>query len=825
VEPKTGVDPRSLLEHKGFVRGIARGLLADEHAAEDVLQETWLRAIRRPPRHAALRAWLGRVGRNLALTAMRAQGRRGLRERASARAEAQPSASEAAARLEQHRLVVEAVLALEEPFRSAILLRFYEDLPPREIARELGVPVDTVRSRLRRGLERLRAWFDARHGGDRAAWSLALLPIFGVRAAVAGGTRVLAVEGAVMSAKAKLVGAAIVVFAAAAGTIAWQAARARNQPAPARTETRHATPAAEEPVTGVAVSRGEIPEVLPDRGIGPPAPGVSLHKGTATEVATFAAGPGATKPYRLAEPCGEPDRGALRVIVTDGAGSALAGARVLVGPIKGGGVQTTDYATDGAGRLEMRSLEPGKWSVGAISKGQHRIAHVEIEAGRFTEVAMPLAGGATVEGVVRHIDRGPLADVDVDIKREEAGFHDHFGARTDAQGRYRLESVPPGTHAVWLQGKFIGYEGRPRATLVVPGPGAYVRDFILGAVTLGGVVRDADTGAPLPAVKIRFQGPWWGEIATDADGAYGVPDLAPGNYKVCLTRDGYGTEFGETGPVTADGARTADFALRRAGILVLEVLDNEGRPITGRIDLGVMPVGGSTSLGTSLAVDASGVGRYNRIVPGRYDIDVRAEGYARQAQRAEIGAGESRLTFRLERDAAAPPRRLSLQGTVRDSATGRPIAGARISVQQPASQSVASTDADGGYRLFDVPAGQWAVVVGVDGYGVRFLRGVAFAAEPRALDIALDPGATLHLHVTDRAGRPVVGRIHLGVRGRVEGLTTIGTSVEADTEGHAVYKQIVPGLYDLRILQAGVGDTKVEVEILTGENVVRVRLE
>ena len=143
MEPETGIDPRSLLEHRDFVRGIVRGLLADEDAVEDVVQETCLRALERPPRHAALNAWLARVGRNLALSALRGQRRRGQREHEVARPEGQPSAAEAAARLERHRLVVEAVLALEEPFRSAILLRFYEDLPPREIARQLGVPVDT----------------------------------------------------------------------------------------------------------------------------------------------------------------------------------------------------------------------------------------------------------------------------------------------------------------------------------------------------------------------------------------------------------------------------------------------------------------------------------------------------------------------------------------------------------------------------------------------------------------------------------------------------------------------------------------------------------
>ena len=188
MKPRSRPDPESLLEHERFVRAIAGRLLPCKQDAEDVIQETWLRALRSPPRRStALRAWLGRVGRNVALSTRRADRRRTRRERAAARPESIASAADSASRLEQHRLVVDAVLALDEPFRSAILLRYYDDLPPREIAGVLGIPVATVRSRLRRGVDRMRDWLDARHGGDRGAWALALLPLVSLREAAAAG--------------------------------------------------------------------------------------------------------------------------------------------------------------------------------------------------------------------------------------------------------------------------------------------------------------------------------------------------------------------------------------------------------------------------------------------------------------------------------------------------------------------------------------------------------------------------------------------------------------------------------------------------------------
>ncbi len=41
--------PDDLLAHADFLRGLVRGLLRDEHAREDVLQETWVAALERPP--------------------------------------------------------------------------------------------------------------------------------------------------------------------------------------------------------------------------------------------------------------------------------------------------------------------------------------------------------------------------------------------------------------------------------------------------------------------------------------------------------------------------------------------------------------------------------------------------------------------------------------------------------------------------------------------------------------------------------------------------------------------------------------------------------
>ena len=83
------------------------------------------------------------------------------------------------ARAEEHRRVVEAVLTLEEPYRSTILHRYFDDLGPTAIADRTGTPVDTVRTRLHRALGQLRGRLEAEHGGDPAATRRALLALMG----------------------------------------------------------------------------------------------------------------------------------------------------------------------------------------------------------------------------------------------------------------------------------------------------------------------------------------------------------------------------------------------------------------------------------------------------------------------------------------------------------------------------------------------------------------------------------------------------------------------------------------------------------------------
>lgn len=206
TSPAVPLDPEELLADSRWLKALARGLVRDHFAADDLAQEAWLAALRAKADGSAAgvphRAWLTGVLRNVAWKKERAERRRTGRERRGAKDEALPSTGELVARAEMQRELSDAVVALDEPFRTTILLRYLEELSNAEIARRQSVPEGTVRWRVMRGLELLRAELEHEKGGE---WlhSCALLAgivrwpeATAVSTAAAAGTSVVSLKAA-----------------------------------------------------------------------------------------------------------------------------------------------------------------------------------------------------------------------------------------------------------------------------------------------------------------------------------------------------------------------------------------------------------------------------------------------------------------------------------------------------------------------------------------------------------------------------------------------------------------------------------------------------
>lgn len=130
---------------------VALGVLRNREDAEDVAQEAFLRAYRNFHRlrdRERFRAWLARIAWRLALDRRRAAGRRERRELASVDLAPAPTAEDLTASREFQRHLERTMDELPEKLRQVLILAAIEGHDLREVARLLGLPEGTVKSRL-----------------------------------------------------------------------------------------------------------------------------------------------------------------------------------------------------------------------------------------------------------------------------------------------------------------------------------------------------------------------------------------------------------------------------------------------------------------------------------------------------------------------------------------------------------------------------------------------------------------------------------------------------------------------------------------------------
>lgn len=180
-----------LLSHMGWVRNLARGLVREEDA-EDLAQETMLRAIQTPPRHSDnLRGWLAMISRNLMRSTNRRDSRRAQRfEERQPQPLEPPKPEELFYRAEMAENVRKLVDRLDDNTRYLILLRFHEERKVDEIAQMLGISRRAAQSRLDRAMAKLRESMRVHFGDDYLVACLILAAPVGapIATAVPAGT-------------------------------------------------------------------------------------------------------------------------------------------------------------------------------------------------------------------------------------------------------------------------------------------------------------------------------------------------------------------------------------------------------------------------------------------------------------------------------------------------------------------------------------------------------------------------------------------------------------------------------------------------------------
>jgi RNA polymerase sigma-70 factor (ECF subfamily) len=146
-------------EHAGALWAYVVRLTGDPAGAQDVVQETLLRAWRHPdaldPARGSVRAWLFTVARRLVIDDWRSK--RSRVETLPGLLPEQPVESgDETERVLQSWVVLEALRQLSPEHRAVLVQCYYRGRSVTEAARELGVPEGTVKSRPHYALQRLR---------------------------------------------------------------------------------------------------------------------------------------------------------------------------------------------------------------------------------------------------------------------------------------------------------------------------------------------------------------------------------------------------------------------------------------------------------------------------------------------------------------------------------------------------------------------------------------------------------------------------------------------------------------------------------------------
>lgn len=150
--------------HQAFVFGAAFRVTKHRELAEDMTQETFLRAYRSASTFRGdgeVRAWLYRIARNLALNAVTRA-----REVAVDRVpdtSVSPSSEDAAMRRRRSATVRAEIRSLPELLREPLVLREFSGLSYQEISERLELPINTVRTRLHRARAALGESLESEH--------------------------------------------------------------------------------------------------------------------------------------------------------------------------------------------------------------------------------------------------------------------------------------------------------------------------------------------------------------------------------------------------------------------------------------------------------------------------------------------------------------------------------------------------------------------------------------------------------------------------------------------------------------------------------------
>ena len=469
---------------------------------------------------------------------------------------------------------------------------------------------------------------------------------------------------------------------------------------------------------------------------------------------------------------------------------------------------TTKSDADGAFAL---TIPVGRGGGMFVRADGYAAQTLDFNSGRGADdlVMVSLLKLAKIEGRVTAKEGGsPVAGITV-FAMGAGGGRGMMGAPssaiTDADGRYAIPGIDPGSVRAWAVGAGYASSGLTGSGMIAantpytielePGQSGTLDLEAVAAGQVEGSVKD-ESGRAIPGAIVQASaegnmgpqfaaafmgmGASWGTAVTDTDGAYAIDVLVPGTkYKITVKAPDHPTASSDAFVAVGGKTETVDITMKSPRWIDVKVVDKEnGQPVAGVSLLAVPKQGGREMMmeliggGAMWTTGKDGMARIGPLADGELRMQATAGGYVDMNQ--DIPDGEKGpITLEIQKG-------LVIAGTI-ELPEGVPVQGIRVRVSRSGGnsgwfQKRATVQADGSWRVdtivdegeYDINArGEWkenvynANLKASTGDENVVLRLEASAKEKRE---------TITVTVIDADGKPVpTGRVQLT---RTEGTST-----------------------------------------------------